>query len=98
MEYLFVYGTLRVPNIQQSVLGRVVTGTPDILDGYGRSTISAGIATYFILVEQASESVEGVVLEITQDELERADRYETDAYRRFRVNLRSGKQVWVYGK
>jgi gamma-glutamylcyclotransferase (GGCT)/AIG2-like uncharacterized protein YtfP len=98
MEYLFVYGTLQVPKVQESVFGRLVTGTPDILDGFARSTIGFGELTYFIVVEQASASVEGLMLEITPEELISADRYETDAYRRFRVTLRSGKEVWVYGK
>jgi gamma-glutamylcyclotransferase (GGCT)/AIG2-like uncharacterized protein YtfP len=98
MEYLFVYGTLQVPKVQESVFGRSVTGTPDILDGFARSTISFGEMTYFIVVEQASEQVEGMVLEITPEELVRADRYETSAYRRFRVTLRSGTEAWVYGK
>jgi gamma-glutamylcyclotransferase (GGCT)/AIG2-like uncharacterized protein YtfP len=98
MEQLFVYGTLQLPDVQQRILGRVVNGTPDTLEGFTRGNITLGVATYFIAVEQAGASIDGIVLELTPDELERADRYETDDYRRFRVMLRSGKEVWVYGK
>ncbi|MFN8372319.1 MAG: gamma-glutamylcyclotransferase family protein [Anaerolineae bacterium] len=97
-EALFVYGTLQLPEVQQVVFGRLINGTHDVLDGYGRSSITLGRETYPIIMEQAGSSVEGMVLDVTAEELARADHYETDAYRRLRVTLRSGKEAWVYGK
>lgn len=98
-EHLFVYGTLQFREVQQFVFGRVITVTmPDMLEGFTRSTIEVGTETYFILVPQEGSSVKGLVLEITPEELTRADHYETDAYRRFRVTLLSGRETWVYGQ
>jgi len=45
-----------------------------------------------------SDVIEGMVLSITQDELQHADNYETDDYKRTSVMLRSGKSAWVYIK
>lgn len=98
-ELLFVYGTLQFREVQQLVFGRVIIQTaPDLLEGFTRSTIALGTQTYFILVPKEGSSVKGRVLEITLEDLARADEYETDAYRRFRVTLLSGKETWVYGQ
>lgn len=43
-----------------------------------------------------SDAIEGAVLSVTFDELQRADEYETDDYKRVSVTLRSGKQTWIY--
>ena len=97
-EFLFVYGTLQNPAVQQFVFGRPIAGTYDILEGFTRSTISLGTETYFIVEQEDGSTVEGLLLEITPEELTRADRYETSDYRRFHVTLRSGQEAWVYGK
>lgn len=97
-EYLFVYGTLQFPEVQEYVFGRVVSSTPDVLDDFARENITLGTETYFIIAAQSGGVVEGCLLEITPEELARGDRYETSAYRRFRVTLRSGIEAWVYGK
>ncbi|NWF71035.1 MAG: gamma-glutamylcyclotransferase [Chloroflexi bacterium] len=96
-EYLFVYSTLMEPNIQKAVLGRFIPGAPDALPGYRRAPILRGTFTYFIVVPQADSVVEGLVLEVSADELEKCDRYEGDSCRRFRVQLQSGLEAWVYG-
>ncbi len=36
------------------------------------------------------------MLEITEQELEQADRYEVDDYERISVTLTSGEQAWAY--
>ena len=38
-----------------------------------------------------------MVFEITQAELEKADEYEVDDYRRTLATMRSGRQAWIYG-
>lgn len=96
MEKLFTYGTLQLPEIQQRVFGRVVSLTPDILDGYFKTDITMEDGTFFIIVERAGSQIEGQVIEVTPEELVLIDRYETDAYRRVQVTLQSGDTAWVY--
>ena len=42
------------------------------------------------------ESVDGVVLEVTAEQLAAADDYEVDDYHRVRAQLASGGDAWVY--
>ena len=43
------------------------------------------------------ELTQGTVLEVTDDELAKADAFEAPAqYERIQVSLASGKQAWVY--
>ena len=96
MEQLFVYGTLQDPAVQQRVIGRTTTGKPDTLDGFFKSRIALGDGIFPIVIPRHGASVEGLVLDITPEELARMDIYETSAYRRIWVTLRSGLEVWVY--
>ena len=107
MEYLFSYGTLQDESIQLSTFNRKLTGEPDSLQRYreGRVPIRTGALTtapgqYHLNAEFSgndSDAVAGTVFEVTTEELEEADAYEATAnYKRIRVELRSGKQVWVY--
>ncbi len=98
MEKLFVYGSLQSAFIQYKVLGRVCEGQIDILDNYLRSDISLDGSVYPIAVPLEGEYIEGTILELTDEELQRADIYETEAYRRIKVTLRSGAEVWMYAK
>ncbi len=97
MESLFVYGTLQEPDVQQRIIGRVVTGTPDTLDGFFKSKIAMSDGVYPLVIPRHGSSVDGLLLEVTLDELARMDIYETSVYRRFWVSLRSGRECWVYG-
>ena len=96
MELLFVYGTLQDPAVQSRIIGRVVTGTPDVLDGFFKTEYAMLEGTYPLVIPRHGHSVEGLVLEVTMEELKRMDAYETAAYRRVRVPLRSGRSSWVY--
>jgi gamma-glutamylcyclotransferase (GGCT)/AIG2-like uncharacterized protein YtfP len=96
MESLFVYGTLQDAEVQQRIIGRLVAGSPDALDGYRKAQISIGGNFYPFAVQDAADSVRGQVLEVTADELAAMDAYEGDEYRRIQVTLRSGRIVWVY--
>ncbi len=96
MEKLFVYGTLAAPAVQRAVIGRVIAGAPDTLNGYYKDEIRLGLRTYPIARPRAGASIAGLVLEVTPEELALCDRYETDAYRRVRVTLVSGVEAWVY--
>ncbi len=96
MEKLFTYGTLQIPDIQQRVFGRVVSGTADTLDGWFKTDITLHDGTFPIIVAQSGSQVEGQVIEVTPEELVLIDRYETSAYRRVQVTLQSGASAWVY--
>lgn len=98
MQNLFTYGTLRDPLVQQMLLGRLTPGTPDTLDGYGKCEITLESNTYPIIHQQPGRMVNGLVIAVTADELKTLDEYETDAYQRVRVTLRSGIEAWVYGE
>ncbi|MBZ0297291.1 MAG: gamma-glutamylcyclotransferase [Anaerolineae bacterium] len=97
MESLFVYGTLQDPAVQQRVFGRVTEGQPDVLDGFYRGEITFPTASYPIAIsDQPEYSIEGQVISVTPNELVLIDRYETAAYRRIYITLRSGLEAWVY--
>ena len=96
MEFLFVYGTLQDPAVQSRIIGRIVTGTPDVLEGYFKTEYAMPEGIYPLVIPRHGQTVEGLVLEVTADELRRMDAYETAAYRRVRVPLRSGRTSWVY--
>lgn len=98
MEALFVYGTLQDPVVQKRVIGREIEGTVDMLDDYFKSEIVMSDGTFPMIVPEAGKSVMGKVLDVTPEEIERMDIYETSAYRRIRVTLRSGRETWVYAE
>jgi gamma-glutamylcyclotransferase (GGCT)/AIG2-like uncharacterized protein YtfP len=80
------------------VIGRLVKGTPDVLLGYKISTIELRGIVYPILVPEKDGVIEGEVLRVTTEELTKIDAYETDAYRRVKILLKSGMGAWVYLK
>ena len=106
-ERLFSYGTLQTEAVQLSTFGRKLSGRPDALVGYrlrmikieDQDFVATSGAEYHRNLEftgSASDLVEGTVLSVTQQEIEQADAYEPDGYRRVRVQLRSGIEAWVY--
>jgi len=98
MEKLFVYGTLQDPDIQKSSVGRIIFGIPDRLANYEKTTINLGGRVYPIVRPAENKAVNGMVLDVTEQELARFDRYETNAYRRIQAKLDSGITVWVYSE
>ncbi len=100
MENLFVYGLLKKPEIQKKVIGRIAENSEDSIKGYKLSQINTEGEIFPILIKSNSprDFVIGEVLEVTQDELKKIDKFETDAYKRIQVFLSSGKDAWVYVK
>ena len=95
-EFLFVYGTLQDSDIQTHIIGRVIEGTPDQLQGYMKMLIQTPQGIYPMAIPHDNEVISGLVLEIAQEELERIDHYEGSAYLRVEVKLVSGRVAWVY--
>ena len=58
----------------------------------------SGAAVHPILVHTGNkqDTVEGVVMDISDDDLKRADDYEVSSYQRVEAPLASGGNAWVY--
>jgi gamma-glutamylcyclotransferase (GGCT)/AIG2-like uncharacterized protein YtfP len=95
-ELLFVYGSLRDQQVQLDIIGRLVQGTPDAILGYNTATITIEDCVYPILVPAPDGMVEGEILRVSKDELDKIDVYESEDYQRVKVKLRSGTVAWVY--
>ena len=106
-ENLFTYGTLQTEEVQLATFGRRLEGHADALPGYALRSIEirdedfvakSGTAIHRNLqfTGDPSDFVEGAVYSVTLQELEQADAYEPDGYKRVLVQLRSGANAWVY--
>jgi len=106
-ELLFSYGTLRKEEVQLSTFGRKLEGSPDTLIGYRLTMIrikdehfveTSGTNQHRNLQFTGSESdfVEGTVFKVTMKELELADAYEPEGYKRVEATLKSGATTWVF--
>lgn len=106
-ENLFAYGTLQTEAVQLSLFGRRLDGTKDALVGYRLTIIRIGDEAFVAASGTAdhrnlqftgnpSDFVEGTAFAVTKSELEKADAYEPDGYRRNLVQLRSGLKAWIY--
>ena len=109
MENLFSYGTLQLPRVQLELFGRILKLDADTLIGFkkekikikAKSTVNGITEEEHVIISYSGNAVdiiEGAVLSITLFELERADEYETDDYKRISATLQSGRSSWVYVK
>ena len=102
MQKLFTYGTLQNDDIQETIFGRQLQGTPEILIGYVIKEIQIeeefGIVHYPIIMEtnNPEDTINGIVYEITSIDLRQADLYEGLHYKRVEVHLQSNEMVWAY--
>ena len=107
LEKLFSYGTLQLENVQRETFGRVLKGVKDTLTGYVLSEVKitdsevikkSGTDLHPILKATANrlDEVEGMIFEITQEELQQADEYEVEEYARIEAEFKSGERAWVY--
>jgi gamma-glutamylcyclotransferase (GGCT)/AIG2-like uncharacterized protein YtfP len=106
-EWLFAYGTLQTEAVQLSLFGRRLDGKADALVGYRLRIVriddqefvnASGTADHRNLefTGDPNDLVEGTVFTVTRSELEQADAYEPAGYKRVLVQLRSGRNAWVY--
>jgi gamma-glutamylcyclotransferase (GGCT)/AIG2-like uncharacterized protein YtfP len=107
MPLLFSYGTLQQPHVQQSTFGRLLVGEHDALVGFEQSmvkiedvqVVATSGKTHHPIVKASgndADRVTGMVFEVTDAELARADAYEVADYKRVSARLASGKTAWVY--
>ncbi|MGZ0718750.1 gamma-glutamylcyclotransferase family protein [Pseudomonas palleroniana] len=104
---LFSYGTLQDKSVQLANFGRELVGQHDAMLGYSQSwveitdpaVLAASGKTHHPIVAPTTEKgccVEGMVFQITEQELAAADAYEVSDYKRVSVTLGSGLTAWVY--
>lgn len=107
MPKLFSYGTLQQENVQLATFGRKLIGKKDTLIGYilGEIEITdpdvlqkSGKRFHPILIktDNPTDTVNGVIFDITDDELAHADDYEVDEYARVEGKFESGTTAWIY--
>jgi gamma-glutamylcyclotransferase (GGCT)/AIG2-like uncharacterized protein YtfP len=102
MPFLFSYGTLQQGDVQLSLFGHLLNGELDELIGFEQSFIEidepSGKAIHAIVkyTGRSDSRVHGTLLELSDEELNRADVYEPPEYVRVSATLASGKQAWLY--
>lgn len=105
--YLFSYGTLQLENVQLETYGRKLNGKKDILEGFKideleifdeRVLQKSGKNFHPIAIpsQNKSDCIEGVIFEITEQELLETDNYEVSDYKRVLKTFKSGNKAWVY--
>lgn len=106
-EKLFVYGTLRYAAVQRTTFGRTLRAATDTLPCYKLSMVTINDAHVIALSKETqhpmlhytgkpTDIVNGMVLDITLEEIAQADSYEVESYKRARVKLKSGDEAWAY--
>jgi len=106
-ESLFSYGTLQYEKVQLETFGRLLKGTKDVLSGYQLSSVeitdedvlAASEQKYHLIAVPSgleTDTIEGVIFEITHEELLSADEYEAEDYKRVKEKFQSGREAWVY--
>lgn len=104
---LFSYGTLRLTAVQEATFGRRMPMRSAELPGYVLDTVAitdphvielSGSAEHPFAraTGEPTDIVDGVVLELTDDDLAAADAYEVDDYTRVAVTLSTGETAWLY--
>src|SRR5215218_5379702 len=95
-ELLFVYGTLLDDDTRSQVVGRDVTGNPDLLPDHAARMIEVSDQSYPCAEASKGSMIQGMTLELSGEELQKVDDYETGTYERKRAELSSGTSAWVY--
>ena len=106
MEYLFSYGTLQKDETQLKLFGRLLKGGNDTLKGYKTANIVIEDEVFLTkegsqqltAVASSGDKIDGMVFEVSSEEIKMVDRYEPENYERIAVKLDSGKQAWLYLK
>lgn len=107
MTHLFSYGTLQKEQVQIETFGRILDGEKDILTGYKLSQVEitdpevvrrSGQKYHPILAfsGNSEDEVEGMLFEVTEHEIAKADEYEVDDYKRIETAFKSGKIGFIY--
>lgn len=87
---VFVYGTLKSAALRWLVMGRAGQPRQYTLQGYERQGLD--------ITKNPDASVDGLLLQVSAEELRRLDRYERIGirYERIRIPKGEGAGIWVY--
>ncbi|MCU7616996.1 gamma-glutamylcyclotransferase [Chryseobacterium sp. PBS4-4] len=107
MPNLFSYGTLQKEQVQLETFGRILRGEKDILVGYqlkmleikDPEVLRKSNQKYHPILEFSGDSadeIEGVLFEVSNEEILHADEYEVDDYKRIETVFKSGKKGFIY--
>ncbi|MBN1951279.1 MAG: gamma-glutamylcyclotransferase [Bacteroidales bacterium] len=96
--YIFAYGTLCDVKVRKDVIGYVSDAKPSSLKGFTMSEIVLEHISYPVIVEDrlAEDSLEGIIFQIEEEDLQKLDAYETNAYRRIQITTMTGETAWTY--
>lgn len=96
-EKLFAYGTLKDPDIQTALFGRRLIGYAAHVKNWGLYMSQEG---YLFVKPHAGGRVEGLIVELESEDLEKADTWEDlNVYRReicCAVNKDKEESVYIY--
>jgi gamma-glutamylcyclotransferase (GGCT)/AIG2-like uncharacterized protein YtfP len=104
---LFSYGTLQFDKVQLETYGRLLKGQMDILWGYRTEKIQitdsdvlskSQLEFHPIAMKSKNKDdfIKGMIYEITDEELNKTDKYEVGDYQRVLETFQSGKKAWIY--
>lgn len=107
MPHLFSYGTLQKEQVQIETFGRILQGERDILIGYqlkmleitDLEVLRKSNQKYHPILEfsgNTEDEVRGVLFEVSDEEILKADEYEVDDYKRIETVFKSGKKGFIY--
>ena len=106
-ENLFTYGTLQKEETQLRLFGRTLNGIADILEGYkvtsanifDQNFLATGegrVQKTLVPTGVCGDFVEGIVYEVSEDELVLAEKNEPRNYMKMKVILKSGNDAWIF--
>ena len=109
MQKPFSYGTLQQQSIQLEILGKILDGTEDNIEGYCVTQLEINDMSVVKISQNKmhpiiyftgnkAHKVFGTLFSVTEKDLIKIDSYEVDAYQRVEIYLNSGKKSWVYVK
>lgn len=107
IHLLFSYGTLQLENVQIENYGRLLKGERDILKGYKIENVQITDSKVLaksqleyhpiaVKTEKENDLIDGIIFQITENELAETDKYEVDQYHRILETFESGKKAWIY--
>ncbi|MBD8080966.1 gamma-glutamylcyclotransferase family protein [Chryseobacterium caseinilyticum] len=107
MPNLFSYGTLQKEQVQLETFGRILRGEKDIVVGYqlkmleikDPEVLRKSNQKYHPILEfsgNSADEVEGVLFQVSDEEILHADEYEVDDYKRIETVFKSEKKGFIY--
>ena len=107
MANLFSYGTFQLKKVQIETFGRKFNGIKDCLRGYKTKNLiindnnvikSSGLDIHPIIFYTGNkiDCINGILFYVSDEELNKADGYEVNEYKRVKLKFESKKEGWIY--